>query len=122
MMALARRGSLAFYVLTLLSLTVLPAFRPDLPARLTLSSGVILLTLLWLGQIRQEQLRHKEAKSQLIVLEKNAGLFIEGAFLPGENLYPSAWEAPERRDLGLALDLFVLVILAIVSILTILAA
>ena len=122
MMALARQGSFAFYLLTLLGLIVLPASHPGLPARLILSGGAFLLALLCLGQIRQERLRHKEAKSQLIVLEKNAALFTEGAFLPGESLYPTAWERPVRRDLALAFDLFVLMILAIVSILTIFAA
>ena len=122
MMLLARRGSLAFYVLTLLSLTALPALHLGLSARLILSGGALLVAMLWVGQIQQERLRHREAKSALLILEKNARLFTRGAFIPGESLYPPEWEITRRRDWGLVLDLCVLIILAIVSILTILTA
>ena len=122
MMGLARQGSLAFYVLTLLSLTALPLFRIGLAARLIISSGALLIAVLWIGQIQQERQRHREAKSELVTLENNARLFAMDTFITGQSLYPTEWKSMRRHDWGLALDLSVFLILAIVSILAVLAA
>jgi hypothetical protein len=117
MMALARHGSVTFYVLILLNLTALPQFSVNFTAKLAISSGAFLIAIVWIGQIHQERVRHREAKSQLIALERQAEFFTKGTHLPEESLYPATWDRARQHDVGLVMDLGGLILLAIVSIL-----
>lgn len=80
--------------------------------RLLLACGTILLTITYMGIIRQQHNRHRQAKQQLIKLERALGLFEE---LPGHDdhtLYPEGWQNEWTRDRSLLQYMAVLTLLA----------
>ena len=80
--------------------------------------GVVVFSSLLISQIRQQELRHKQAKYELIEIEKALEFFTEDSYLPGKSLYPQAWQVlPERnwQSLISILSLVVLTALVILS-------
>ena len=60
--------------------------------------GVVVFSSLLIDQIRQQDLRHKQAKHELIEIEKALGFFEENSYLPGRSLYPQTWQRLPERD------------------------
>jgi hypothetical protein len=70
-----------------------------IPALLVFSGGFI-------QQIRQQKIRHDEAKEGLVRIEQALELFAPGVYLPEKSLYPQEWESARRKDWILATAFF----------------
>lgn len=81
-----------------------------IPALVVFSGGFI-------HQIRQQKIRHDEAKQGLIRIEQALQLFAPGVYLPEKSLYPREWESAQRKDWILATAYFnIIALTALVAI------
>lgn len=79
--------------------------------RWVLILGVLVFSFFLIGQIRQQDLRHKQAKYGLIEIEKALEFFEEDSYLPGKTLYPQAWQRLPERDWQFRISVVSLVVL-----------
>ena len=84
--------------------------------------GVVVFSSLLIDQIRQQDLRHKQAKHELIEIEKALGFFEEDSYLPGRSLYPQTWQRLPERDWQFLMSVLSLVVLTALVILVFLAS
>jgi hypothetical protein len=84
--------------------------------------GVVVFSSLLIDQIRQQDLRHKQAKHELIEIEKALGFFEEDYYLPGRSLYPQTWQRLPERDWQFLMSVLSLVVLTALVILVFLAS
>ena len=109
---------------TLLALLLLGSYRliPVGGSRWLIILGVLIFTSLLIDQIRQQNLRHKQAKHALIEIEKALEFFEEGSYLPGRSLYPQTWKTLPDWDWNLWFSVFSLLVLTALVILAFLYA
>lgn len=117
---IARRASLLFVSLSLI--TILFPAKEVVPfgLRLLAGGGIVLAMMVVITQIYQEKSRHEKAKLQLIALEKGFGFFEEGTYLPSERLYPANWKDRPKIDRGMLISMAGVIGTAILLILVIL--
>ena len=84
--------------------------------------GVVVFSSLLIDQIRQQDLRHKQAKHELIEIEKALGFFEKDSYLPGRSLYPQTWQKLPQRDWQFLMSVLSLVVLTALVILAFLIA
>lgn len=71
-------------------------------------TGVAVAAGLFAYVILQQASRHRMAKQQLIVFEREMGLYQEGRLLGGSTAYPEHWQTDWRTDRSVMLYLVVL--------------
>ena len=79
--------------------------------------GLVIFIAGLIDQIKQQKVRHTQAKQGLIEIEKALQFFQENAYLPGKSLYPLDWQSPPRKDWGMAISTLSLVGLTVLIIL-----
>ena len=84
--------------------------------------GVVVFSSLLIDLIRQQDLRHKQAKHELIEIEKALGFFENDYYLPGRSLYPQTWQRLPQRDWQFLMSVLSLVVLTALVILAFLIA
>jgi hypothetical protein len=84
--------------------------------------GVVVFSSFLIDQIRQQDMRHKQAKHELIEIEKALGFFEEDSYLPGRSLYPQTWQRLPERDWQYLMSVLSLVVLTALVILVFLAS
>ena len=84
--------------------------------------GVVVFSSLLIDQIRQQDLRHKQAKHELIEIEKALGFFEENSYLPGRSLYPQTWQRLPQRDWQFLMSVLSITVLTALVILVFLAS
>lgn len=119
MMWIAVAGSAALLVLLLVGSS---QWFPVGALRWPLILGVVIFSSLLIDQIRQQDLRHKQAKYGLIEIEKALEFFEEDSYLPGKSLYPQTWQRLTERDWQLLVAVLSLVVLTALVILAFLSS
>ncbi len=118
-MWIAVAGSTALLVLLLVGSS---QWFPVGALRWPLILGVVIFSSLLIDQIRQQDLRHKQAKYGLIEIEKALEFFEEGSYLPGKSLYPQTWQRLTERDWHFLVSVLSLVVLTALVILAFLSS
>ena len=91
-------GASALVLLLFLALA-LPLSRPGHRVEpFLMVAGVLVLSISIIYSIRQQCVRHKLAKSILITLEQELGLYEDGRYLNASSLYPKNWQAAGLGD------------------------
>ena len=67
--------------------------------------GLVIFIAGLIDQIKQQKVRHTQAKQGLIEIEKALQFFQENAYLPGKSLYPSDWQSLPGKDWNLAFSI-----------------
>ena len=119
MMWIAVAGSAALLVLLLVGSS---QWFPVGEIRWPLILGVVIFSSLLIDQIRQQDLRHKQAKYGLIEIEKALEFFEEDSYLPGKSLYPQTWQRLPERDWQILVSVLSLVVLTALVILVFVAS
>jgi len=119
MMWIAMAGSAALLVMLLV---VSSQWFPVVELRWPIVLGVVVFSSLLIDQIRQQDLRHKQAKHGLIEIEKALEFFEEDSYLPGRSLYPQTWQRLPERDWQLLVSVLSLVVLTALVILAFLSS
>jgi len=119
MMWIAVAGSTALLVLLLVGSS---QWFPVGALRWPLILGVVIFSSLLIDQIRQQDLRHKQAKNGLIEIEKALEFFEEDSYLPGRSLYPQTWQRLSERDWNFLVSVLSLVVLTALVILAFLSS
>ncbi len=119
MMWIAVAGSTALLVLLLVGSS---QWFPVGALRWPLILGVVIFSSLLIDQIRQQDLRHKQAKNGLIEIEKALEFFEEDSYLPGKSLYPQTWQRLTERDWHFFVAVLSLVVLTALVILAFLSS
>lgn len=119
MMWIAVAGSTALLVLLLVGSS---QWFPVGEIRWPLILGVVIFSSLLIDQIRQQDLRHKQAKNGLIEIEKALEFFEEDSYLPGRSLYPQTWQRLSERDWNFLVSVLSLVVLTALVILAFLSS
>jgi len=109
-------------LVAILSIVLLvPAARSlSAPSRLLLAGATLLLAITYMGIIRQQHNRHRQAKQQLIKLEQALGLFKELSEHNDHALYPDDWQNEWSRDRSLVQYLAILTLLTAIVLVAIL--
>jgi hypothetical protein len=81
------------------------------PPRLLLACATLLLAITYMGIIRQQHDRHRQAKQQLIKFEQALGLFEEFPGRDDHALYPDDWQNEWTRDRSLLQYIAILTLL-----------
>ena len=84
--------------------------------------GVVVFSSLLIDLIRQQDLRHKQAKHELIEIEKALEFFEVDSYLPGKSLYPQTWQRLPERDWQILVSVLSLVVLTALVILVFVAS
>ncbi len=84
--------------------------------------GVVVFSFLLIDLIRQQDLRHKQAKHELIEIEKALEFFEVDSYLPGKSLYPQTWQRLPERDWQILVSVLSLVVLTALVILVFVAS
>lgn len=95
-----------FLLIFLLGVT--PAQISGSPIRWFAMTGVAVSAGLFAYVILQQASRHRMAKQQLIVFEREMGLYQEDRLLGGSTAYPEHWQTDWRTDRSVMLYLVVL--------------
>ncbi len=82
--------------------------------------GAVVFSSLLIGQIHQQDLRHKQAKHGLIQIEKALEFFAKDSYLPGKSLYPQTWQELPERDWQFWISVLSLVALTALAVLALL--
>ena len=84
--------------------------------------GVVVFSSFLIDLIRQQDLRHKQAKHELIEIEKALEFFEVDSYLPGKSLYPQTWQRLPERDWQILVSVLSLVVLTALVILVFVAS